>query len=280
MNQLRQTKIILYDFIQVLSENRKINVRYVLILLPVAICMGAVCFINTGIDSRLPAKALQLLLFASAGIIHLYFLKRKISILWFRFLGDGILYTSCAAVLIFISLVIFYLIAAGGTVLMALASSAVFTLPHILLHAWSAYIDIPEKEFEVWTRPLPVDDESVVLFTSNSTVHLKITRRYFDVVDETFTRTMPEQKRLGEIFFSVLEEENRKKKNSIESLDKLNEAFAWEFYTAPFLKIGKPRRLDPEGSLADNGLPGNAVVFVKRVQQISANRLQAVFSQN
>jgi type VI secretion system TssN-like protein len=283
MNQLYQTKTIIHEFIQVLSENRKINLRYILILVPAAICLGAICFIGAGTDAGLPAKIFQLLLFVTAGCLHLYFLNQKITLFWLRFLREEILYTVFTGLLIFISLLVFYMIAGKGMLIMSAASSGAFVLPHIVFHSWFLYSSIPEEKFDVWIRPLKPsrDDENDIIFMEHITIQLKVARKYFGAQEQVFVRKVAEGSKLGELFFAILHEENGDTKTPIEYYDRNHNLFGWVFYARKRIgKIVKHRRLDPELTLSENRLHQNSMIFIKRIRQEKEKKQIVVFSEN
>ncbi|MEJ0106213.1 MAG: TssN family type VI secretion system protein, partial [Bacteroidota bacterium] len=153
MNQLQHTKSYIDDFVIALSHNRKISLKYLLVSLPVALCLGTICFIGKGIDSEFSLKVCQLVIFAATGLFHLYLLKKKISFFRLRIFGEGIMYTLSMSVVICIVLLAFYLFTDNSMALMAIASSAAFALPHIVLQAWVFLKNIPGKQYSLWTAP-------------------------------------------------------------------------------------------------------------------------------
>lgn len=220
-------------------------------------------------------------MFCVAGVLHLYFLQKRILFHWFRFLGDGILYTSISAFLIFASLGIFYLLAGKqGTWMMAIASSCTFAFPHFLLHAWHVYNEIPGKEFLMWTKPLRYDKGEEILFTEPCSVEFRIRRKYFDVEEEAFEEKVPGHTKLGAAFFAVLKEEAKNGKKGIEFFDGQKNLYAWEFYLRQFNGYISPRRLDPELTICESGISPGAIIIVKRVLQSKEKLSLDIFSKN
>ena len=264
MNQLQHTKNYIDDFVIALSHNRKISLKYLLISLPVAVCLGTICFIGKGIDSELSLKICQLVTFAATGLFHLYLLKKKISFFRLRIFGEGIMYTLSMSVVICIALLVFYLFTDNTMALMAIASSAAFALPHIVLQTWVFFKNIPGKQYSLWTAPVKTPDNDEIIIPGEITVSFTFSGTGTNTGNkqETVIKTIPEQWKLGKVFYTILE--NEKNKITVQEPAGSEKLFGWEFYTE-ILKGLVKKRLEPEWSLTDNGIVPKTTIHVRKI---------------
>lgn len=262
MNQLLQIKYYFDDFIAALLQNRRIIAKYLLILLPAAICFAAISSAGKIVGAGFVFKLCQALAFVNVGLVHFYLLNKKHSFYRLHLFGAGIFYTACVAIVICIALLFFYLFTENSLAQMAFISGGGFVLPHLSLQVWMLYKKIPPKQYRVWTAPAKEKDINELLIPKAVTFRFLLPVKNTDDEEEVFFKTVPEEWKLGKAFYSVLRNNNND--NLIEFRDESGAPCGWEFYS--FLLNGLiKRRLEPEESLSDNRITSNATIHVRRV---------------
>lgn len=264
MNQFLHIKNYVDDFIAALLYNRKIIVKHLVVLLPVMVCYGSISFAGKLIGAEVLFKLCQSIIFAGAGLLHFHLLNKALGLYQIRFKGGAVMYTISLSVLICIVLLCFYLFTENSLALVAFASAAAFSLPHICLQGWQYYKNIPPKQHRLWTAPAKEKDINELLIPKAVTFRFLLPVRNSDDEEETFFKTVPEEWKLGKAFYSVLRTNNVNSETSIENSDESGTPCGWEFYSFSLNGLIK-RRLEPEESLSENRITTNATIHVRRV---------------
>jgi len=264
MNQFLHIKNYVDDFIAALLYNRKIIVKHLVVLLPLMVCYGSISFAGKLLGAEVLFKLCQSIIFAGAGLLHFYLLNKALGLYRLRFKGGAVMYTIGLSVLICIVLLCFYLFTENSLALVAFASAAAFSLPHICLQGWQYYKNIPPKQHRLWTAPAKEKDINELLIPKAVTFRFLLPVRNSDDEEETFFKTVPEEWKLGKAFYSVLRTNNVNSETSIENSDESGTPCGWEFYSFSLNGLIK-RRLEPEESLSENRITTNATIHVRRV---------------
>ena len=264
MNQFLLIKNYVDDFIAALLYNRKIIVKHLVVLLPVMVCYGSISFAGKLLGAEVLFKLCQSIIFAGAGLLHFHLLNKALGLYQIRFKGGAVMYTISLSVLICIVLLCFYLFTENSLALVAFASAAAFSLPHICLQGWQYYKNIPPKQHRLWTAPAKEKDINELLIPKAVTFRFLLPVRNSDDEEETFFKTVPEEWKLGKAFYSVLRTNNVNSETSIENSDESGTPCGWEFYSFSLNGLIK-RRLEPEESLSENRITTNATIHVRRV---------------
>jgi len=265
MNQFLLIKNYVDDFIAALLYNRKIIVKHLVVLLPVMVCYGSISFAGKLIGAEVLFKLCQSIIFAGAGLLHFHLLNKALGLYQIRFKGGAVMYTISLSVLICIVLLCFYLFTENSLALVAFASAAAFSLPHICLQGWQYYKNIPPKQHRLWTAPAKEKDINELLIPKAVTFRFLLPVRNSDDEEETFFKTVPEEWKLGKVFFTLLKEkEDRNNQGQIEYRDQSGNLYGWEFHI--FLLNGLiKKRLEPEESISDNMITRKSLIQVTRV---------------
>jgi hypothetical protein len=265
MNQLQHSRNYIDDFIIAVSYNRKISLKYFLTSLPVAVCLGTICFIGKGINSELSLKIFQLITFTATGLFQLYLLKKRIPFFRVKIFGEGFIYTLSMSILICFTLLLFYLFTDKSMAMMAIASSVAFATPHALLQAWIFFENIHATQNSLWIAPLKTTDNNEILIPGEITICFSLMRPGMEDKEETFVRTLPKDWKLGKAFYIILEKENLTP--DFQNPAETGSNFGWEFYKEIFNGLIK-KRLNPELSFTDNGIVANTVIHIRRINAI------------
>ena len=263
MNPLLLIKNYFDDFIAALLHNRKIIVKHLMILLPLMACYGSISFAGKLLGAAVVFKLIQAIIFGGAGFFHFQLLHKALDLYGLRFKGGAVMYTVCLSVLICIVLLCFYLFTENSLALIAFASAAAFSMPHIFLQGWQYYKKIPAKQHRLWTAPAKEGDINELLIPKAVTFRFLLPVRSSDEQEETFFKTVPEECKLGKAFYSVLGTSNNTE-TSIEKSDESGAPCGWEFYSFSLNGLIK-RRLEPEETLSENRITANATIHVRRV---------------
>ena len=266
MNELYRTiKHNFEDFLISFWQNRKVNSKYLLIIIPAAIYLSMISFIGKNSDADFFLKFLQVFAFLTAGVFHLYLLDKKISFQQIRFFGEGVLYTILVAVVICLTLLVFYLFTENSLAVMAITSSLAFIFPHLCFYAWFLYKNIPAKQYPLWTNPANSKDVNEILMPEMVTCRFSVSLKKDDRQGEIYFKTAPEEWKLGKVFFTLLtEKEERNNQGQIEYRDQSGNLYGWEFHI--FLLNGLiKKRLEPEESISDNMITRKSLIQVTRV---------------
>ncbi|MBS1608639.1 MAG: hypothetical protein JSS70_07750 [Bacteroidetes bacterium] len=267
MNQFYHTiRDYLEEFIFSFSKNRKLALQYLACIIAATLYLGMICFIGKNKDTGFFLKALQMFAFLFAGIFHLFLLNKKISIEQLQFSGEGIVYSLFLSVVVCITLLVFYLFTDNSMAIMAIVSGLAFVLPHVFLHLWFLYKNIPPKEYPVWTHPSHTKDINELLIPEIITFKFLLAEGKNDTAKKQFYKTIPVEAKLGKVFYSVLENIGKNGITTFADKDEHGNPYAWEFYSISLNGLIK-KRLEPEDTLSDNGIKNNSIVHVLRLQQ-------------
>lgn len=264
MNRLYRTfRSYLDDFIFSFSQNRKLALTYLAGLVPAVLYLGMICFVGKSTEADFFLKSLQIFTFLSAGFFHVDLLGRKISFQRLQYFGGGLVYTILLSVLVSITLLIFYLFADNSMAVMAIGSGIAFVIPHLLLHSWFLFKNIPPKQYPVWTHPSDAKNINDILIPEIITFKFLLPPRERETEQKEYFKTVPIEYKLGKVFYSMIESEEDKNEQSIEFKDSNDNLYGWEFYSFS-LKGTIKKRLEPEDTLSDNSIRNNSIVYVKR----------------
>jgi hypothetical protein len=209
------------------------------------------------------AKTLQLLAFGGLGILHIYFLKKRLLLnSEFSFKNLGV--TLQLFGFVFIVLFILYFLLAKNMLLMSLYSSCAFLLPSIIFHSWLIFENFPEKQYKVWNNFENVSNTGVTIYLNSISVNIKFTRKYFDINEEVFAATLPMHQPFGKLFNRFLV--NLNEEEPVEFLDEKQTFYGWIFFAESIGGYGK-RYIDPDLSLEENKIKENSTIVAKRVKR-------------
>jgi hypothetical protein len=218
------------------------------------------------------AKAALVFVFLIAGTIQIYLFERRFpfpepaSYLAKLFLA--FLWSLMVALVLFI----IYLFVDRGMLAIACIAGSAFFLPSLISQTWTAWYQIPSKEYKLW-YPSEISDERVSIFLNSIPIHLKLSTRSDGLVEEIFDVTAPGQTAFGRVFNQFLKQQDKGAQAPIEYADEKN-FFGWEFFVEQFGGSIK-RRIDPNLSSRENKIKDDSIITAKRyktAQQFLADK--------
>ncbi len=244
------------------------NIRgYILAYMAAAVVAGCLSVISAtpGFVYWL-MKVLQVACFAGLGIMHSLITEKGLPFVSDRF-QSRLRFTALLAGLVFTVLLVLYLLAGGGGLMMALASACAFFLPYTWMQLWSV-----SSEVTVAPRPLTwfgyTDelDSPDIVYLSSIPVTFKMTRGYYIQTPEFLSIKAPLDMELSKVFNLCVAAAKKNYNIPLESADEDGRPFGWEFFTER-MKGLLSVQLDPATCVGDNEhIKTNSVIVAKRVK--------------
>lgn len=251
-------------FKQTVGQNWKKMLAEMVLMITVSTGLATLTYIGMGTPFFSLLKTLQLFGFLGLGYWHASNLERRLPQLTGENFDGRLLYSVLLFFIILILLSLFYFLTDSALLFMATAGSCAFLIPSMINAAWDNYTRVPEKRYPVWYIPQTPTDKRATISLNSIKLHLKISRKYFDIEGEIFTLTVPGRLKLSTLFHQFMEKENRD--GSIECNDEYNKQYGWEFYTEDLNGLRK-RYLNPDATLIENALQSNTVIIARRVRK-------------
>lgn len=137
--------------------------------------------------------------------------------------------------------------------LRAAATGAVLALPYLLINGWNCFLLLYRSTHKLWQQPAELPQRHGVLFLNSLHLEVRLTTSFPARIITTAPLLAPGMMKLGDMFFHFLNEVDEQHRNALPP-----GRLAWSFYTQ---RTGRqPRYLDPDLSLTDNKISGNAVI--------------------
>lgn len=141
-----------------------------------------------------------------------------------------------------------------------------FVLPVLIDQAYTAFLQIPPKEFKPWYFPL--DGRIPVIDTINPSetimIRFVLSKDPQSVTQTSFTLDSPVDIPLGQLFFNLIIKYNDTNSLSmIQYANKTNETYGWLFFT----RTGWLRQknfIDPDLSFQQNNIRPNEIIYAVR----------------
>ena len=200
------------------------------------------------------------LLFFLAGVVHVFLMNQYLPA--FR-LPMRWLFTSFLALL------------AGGLLsliavwdenllwLNLLSCSAAFFLPFTIKELWQSYADLSFSQARYWQISGEENNELPAIYLKSIKVRFKVIQEPAvsgtGVIPVTASARMP----LRDVFFSMVQKQNRGAGSHIALRSRELEPYTWIFYKMDFYFWY--RILDPEKSIQDNSIGKNSLIYAQRV---------------
>ncbi|HEV7333831.1 MAG TPA: TssN family type VI secretion system protein [Flavisolibacter sp.] len=153
---------------------------------------------------------------------------------------------------------------------LVLGSSCAFLFPFTVTEMWHAHLQLALDGARIWqpTHEMQVNYPS---FYFNSTpMRFKVLQgRGLPRVSLKFkvSNELP----LGKIYYDLIENKSNKTGKKIFLADTDKHTYQWVFFTSESMVL--PRPLDPEKTLAENGLHENKIIYVQKVSPADISRL-------
>ncbi len=210
------------------------------------------------------AKTFQLLAFGGLGIVHIHYLKKQILFINSELSSKSLWVTLQLFAFVFVVLFILYYLLATNMLLMSLYSSCAFLLPPIIFYSWLNFKTFPEPQYKVWNNFEKVSNNPVTIYLNSIRINVRLTKKYFDIEEQVFLTTLPEDKAFGKLFNQFLLGLNEEE--PIEFLDEKQKPYGWIFFVESIRGYGK-RYIDPDMSLEENNVKENSTIVAKRVKK-------------
>ena len=256
-----------HDFARLLFQNRRRAGMYGLIFIFVSFSLGL--FFSANMHSPNQEKivnAVQLFCFLIMGVINVWFFYKRNFLAELFFSGAKLAFILLLFILIALVLFIYYYVSENNGLIMAVASSSAFLFPFIVYEGWNEYIKIPAKTYPVWYLPVTEPDNAISFSAAGAVqVQLKIYRKQKDNNYNLFPVMAPGKIKLAKIFERFITEQNIPG-NIIETRDKNNQTFGWQFYEQKWYGFYN-KYLNPARSLAENNIKPGAKILVVRINE-------------
>ncbi len=209
------------------------------------------------------------LIFMLLGIIHIYYLPKKLG--WAT--GEKsfwmvVLFSFAIAVFGFMCFVIiFKWMNVTGYHYMAATSVAFFLIPLFVYQTFLSAVDIPPKVFKQWYYPIdtevqePNDEKLKNMLVISFEFQKKLNEAHFT----NFRAKAPRDMEFGQLFYYFINDySDRHLDSKIEYADRTNGAYGWIFYKKHrWYSIGT-NYIDPEKTFYANRIRENDVIVCRR----------------
>ncbi|MBE7169174.1 MAG: hypothetical protein INR73_01195 [Williamsia sp.] len=250
------------------------NIRgYIIVYVLAALVLScfSVFYLSSGFLFWL-MKVVQLLSFASLGLLHTTMIERGLPFLEDKF-TSRLSFSALLAALICIVLFAFYFFTNSSTLFMAFASSCAFFMPFTLRQFWNQYKKLPESRSIVWYGFNDELDSPDIVYLSSIPVTFRLEINPDEKTVLSFSIKAPLQMELSRLFNLFVLAAEKNYNIHIEPVDENNRFYGWQFF-AEYLKGLLKLQLDPEVIVGDNrAIKPDTVIFVKRVKATGTQAL-------
>ena len=208
-------------------------------------------------------------LFMSAGILHLYTMRR-----WLKWTGPGAFWPEVLHLLVIMLLgavvmIMTYRVVNREGAEIAMSTSALFfILPYFIYQTYQRAVSIPPKIFKEWRYPVhgkePDLDERKLrnLLVISFEFQKQVSDRYFT----NFRAKAPADMEFGQLFYYFINDYNdRHNDSTIRYSNQQGDLHGWIFYRKPKWYHLSTRYIDTEKTIFINNIRENDIIICNRV---------------
>lgn len=209
----------------------------------------------------------QAFVFFLAGLVHVVTLRKGIHSL--SPTGEWI-YTLVATGIILVLLFSAQFWGPQFPLFIIVSAAAAFLFPFTVSEMWMAQLQLALEDAKVW-QPKQEMETAYPAFYFNGT------NMRFEVLQgqgskrETIKFKVSNELPLGKIFYDLAANKGKKTGREVLLADNNQKLFHWVFFTSDSLVLTRP--LDPDKTLAENGLHEKKVIYLQKVSPSDISRM-------
>ncbi|MBB1286437.1 hypothetical protein HRH25_18790 [Flavisolibacter sp. BT320] len=209
----------------------------------------------------------QMVVFLLAGIIHVFSIRKELN---FVSVGGKWMYTLFVTGIILIVLCGIMLWKSNYPFTLVIGSAAAFLLPFALNEIWIAYLQLALDGVKVWHPTTEKEIAYPSFYFNSSLIHFRILQGN-GLPRLSLQFKASNELSLGKIYFDLVQNKTNINETIIPLSNALQKPYFWVFFTTDnFILM---RSLDPEKTLAKNGLKENQVIYAQRVSSFDISIL-------
>ncbi|HEY1021351.1 MAG TPA: TssN family type VI secretion system protein [Flavisolibacter sp.] len=210
---------------------------------------------------------LQVLVFLVAGIVHTYTIGKGLHTL--SATGDWI-YTLVVTGIILVLLGSAQFWGPDFPLYLIVSSACAFLFPFSVHDMWKANLQLALEDARVWHPTHEKEAVYPAFYFNNTPMRFRVLQGNgqprvnlgFKVSNE-----LP----LGKIYYDLVQNKTNKTETVIPLINAHQNPYHWVFFTTDSFVLTRP--LDPEKTLAENGLHENKIIYVQKVSPADISRL-------
>lgn len=210
---------------------------------------------------------LQVVVFLVAGIVHTYTFARNSHTL--SATGEWV-YTLVATVVILALLASARFLGPDFPLYLVVSSACAFLFPFSVHDMWKAHVQLALEDARVWQPTHEKEAAYPAFYFNNTPMRFRVLQGggqsrvtlKFKVSNE-----MP----LGKIYYDLVQNKTNNPETVIPLVNAHQKPYHWIFFTTDSFVLTRP--LDPDKTLAENGLHENKIIYAQKVSPADISRL-------
>ncbi len=247
------------------QTNAKSDLYFVWDIFIFLLVAASLSYVANLLDNRiLQLNAVQLAIYVTLGVVHVLAFNRSAFIAFSPLKKFGFTLMLCVLISIVLYVADFYYHSASAA--MVFFKGLAFGLPALVYYHWTLFDSLrrSSNKNKVWFGFENVMDGKVTVYLNSVPIKIKITKKYYEELEEIIETTFPGHMIFGKIFNKFLLDLNEE--TEIELYDEINQSFGWVFFEKRKHSY-EVRCLDPELTVRENKIKDGSTIIARRVKR-------------